>query len=286
MLRSSRNIVRRFRRSVAQRGLKNVIRNVWRRVTRGRRSNAALMVDGVQQTIIPGPQKHPFDEQFGVDTSGTVTWEELETGHAHDIYVTCYYGVAPSLFHGVIERWQSLAGKHSIADCTFIDLGSGKGRPVLLAAELPFKASIGVELNPALSDVLRQNIVLWEAAGKAKGSMAAICQDATEFVFPENPCVLYMFNPFTAQVLKKVIANIARVFAKRPGELEVLYLNAEFSSLFAEHPGFELRWEGRVFMSPEDAAFDLAHQLADQGEVYGESGSEFCSIWRWKGMPG
>jgi SAM-dependent methyltransferase len=285
MQKSPRAIVRGLRRSIAQRGLPNTIHTIWRRITR-KRSNAALAARDENAAKMHIPERHPFDEAFGVETSGEVSWRELETGHAHDLYTVNYYGVAPSLFHQSMMRWQSLGGKPSLSEYTFIDLGSGKGRPVLLAAEMPFKACIGVELNPGLSQISADNMALWKAANKARSPMTAICQDVTEFDFPSTPCLVFLFNPFSAQVLKKVIRNIARVFAARPGELDLIYINSEFSSVLAGHPGFELLWEERMDMSSEDAAFDLTHQLANAGEIYGQAGSEVCSAWRWRGMPG
>jgi predicted RNA methylase len=43
-------------------------------------------------------------------------------------------------------------------DFAFIDLGSGKGRTLLLAAEYPFERVIGVEYCPQLNEVARSNI--------------------------------------------------------------------------------------------------------------------------------
>src|SRR6266851_5188573 len=44
---------------------------------------------------------HPFDERFGVDTSGLVY--ELPSGHQHDPYNNGYFAVAPSVFHSVMQ---------------------------------------------------------------------------------------------------------------------------------------------------------------------------------------
>lgn len=283
MLKAPRNVFRRVRRSIAQRGVRNLARNVWSRVVGHHQNNAVAAAEIKEQVRIQGSQKHPFDEQFGVETSGVISWLELDTGHTHDLYTVNYYGIAPSLFRGVMTRWLSIAGKPSLSEYIFIDLGSGKGRAVLLAAELPFKACLGVEMNRSLSDISQHNMGVWMAANKAQSPMTAICQDAAEFVFPDTRCVVYLFNPFTAQLLKKVIANIAGAFANRPGELDVIYVNSEFASTLANHPGFGLLWEGQIELSEEDAAFDRAHQLASAATAHFPAGSEPCSIWRWRG---
>ena len=41
---------------------------------------------------------------------------------------------------------------------TFIDFGCGKGKVLLLAAELPFQRIIGIEFSPALARVAEENL--------------------------------------------------------------------------------------------------------------------------------
>src|ERR1700761_5530367 len=51
---------------------------------------------------------HPFDEQFGVDTSGLVY--ELPSGHPHDLYNNGYFAVAPSVFHSIMQALRDRLG--------------------------------------------------------------------------------------------------------------------------------------------------------------------------------
>src|ERR1700759_738904 len=68
---------------------------------------------------------HPFDERFGVDTSGLVY--ELSSGPPHDPYNNGYFAVAPSVFHSVMQALRDRLGLDYRRFC-FLDLGSGKGR--------------------------------------------------------------------------------------------------------------------------------------------------------------
>ncbi len=258
----------RARRSVAQRGLRNMLANVWRRVRTGDFKPP--------ETAVSRAGSHPFDEATGMDTAGLIHGTELATGHPHDIYSVTYYGTAPSLFISVVERW---GGQPQ--GTTFIDFGCGKGRVVLLASELGFSECVGVELNPGLAEIARANVAKWQ---RAKSPIRIVCGDATTFEFPTHRCVIYLFNPFTGKVLEKLLQHIADVFAQRPGELDLLYVNAEFSDVLKAHPGFELLWEMPVQMSPEDAAVDLLYMADETGKkAYGETGTEACSGWRWVG---
>jgi hypothetical protein len=70
-------------------------------------------------------------------------------------------------------------------------------------------------------------------------------------------------------------------FAKRPGTLDVLYVNAECAAVFDANPAFDRLWFGNVAMSAEDHAADLA-EIAQQRE-YGSTGDEECGIYRYVG---
>ena len=67
-----------------------------------------------------------------------------------------------------------------------MDIGAGMGRAMLLAAEMPFRAVIGVELNPTLVRIARRNLALWRKAGRARAPMRLVCGDAAEFAFPDG----------------------------------------------------------------------------------------------------
>lgn len=261
----------RMRRSVAQRGVWNMLGNLWRRVRAG---DYAGPVGELSRT-----GSHPFDEATGMDTAGLIHGAALATGHPHDVYSVAYYATSPSLFYAVMERWGG-----SAAGTTFIDFGCGKGRVVLLASEMGFAECVGVELNAGLAGVARANVARWP---RARSPVRIECGDAAGFEYPAGRCLVYLFNPFTGKVLEKVLDRIAAVFAARAGECELLYVNAEFREVLKGYAGFELIWEMPVRMSAEDAAVDLLYMADENGKkAYGEPGEEGCSGWRWVGVDG
>jgi SAM-dependent methyltransferase len=216
------------------------------------------------------PQVHPFDKRYGVDTSGLIGGGELRSGHHHDIFNTAYYGMAPSRFHPVMDRWLSDETHPAKANYSFIDLGCGKGRAVLMASEYGFRQVIGVELHPSLAKTAEKNEALWAAAGRAACPVRILCQDAAEFAFPDGACLLYLFHPFTAPVLSRVIERIDADFARHPRPLDVIYFNPQAGDLLENHGGFQRLWTGTIDMSEEDAAVDWV-----------ASPDDLCSIYRW-----
>jgi D-alanine-D-alanine ligase len=231
-----------------------------------------------------GFMRHPFDLEFGVQTSGLVSGRHLKAGHAHDRHNTAYYGVAPSIFRDVCERWRLSQPAFPPESYTFIDLGAGMGRGMLLAAEMPFREVIGVELSPALAAIAAKNLAIWTASGRARCPMRIHAQDATEFEFPGNPCVVFLFNPFSAAVLRRLIKRIERDFRDRPGQLDLLYVNHEQEKVLAVHPGFARIFSGDIYKSSEDEVADREILLNQPEGEYAASEYESCSIYRWTGQ--
>jgi SAM-dependent methyltransferase len=234
-------------------------------------------------TVRDGLVRHPFDLEFGVRTSGLVAGRNLKTGHRSDRHATAYYAVAPSVFQSLLVRWRRLKPVSPLDSYNFIDLGAGMGRAVLLAAEFPFRAVIGVEMHPALARIGRKNMAQWRTAGRARAPMRMVQCDAADFPLPTGPCVVFLFNPFGAPVLRRMLRSWSRQLGGREGQLDILYVNNEQDRVLATEPGFVRLFSGAVRRSPADTAADrniLTNQL--DGE-YAATAWEDCSIYRWMG---
>jgi predicted RNA methylase len=232
-----------------------------------------------------GFTRHPFDEKFGVRTSGLVAGRNLNSGHAHDRHNTAYYGVAPSVLQRLVRRWQRSGPAASMDATIFVDVGAGMGRAVLLASEMGFKAVVGVELHPTLAGIARKNLSAWRLAGPERATMRMVCGDAVEFKWPKGPCVAFLFNPFGAAVMKRLLKRLAKQFAGRAGELDILYVNNEQEWVLEGQKGFVRLFHGQVARSKADAIADY-RIMANQPEgEYASSNWEDCSIWRFVGPP-
>lgn len=165
---------------------------------------------------------------------------------------------------------------------TFIDFGAGMGRAVLLAAEYCFKAVIGVELHPALARIARGNMKLWRATGRAVAPMRMLCRDAAEYALPAGPCVAFLFNPFGAPVMRRLLRAWDSQLAAGSGPLDLLYVNNEQENVLRRQPGLERLFHGPVRRSHADAVADRRILRSQPGREYAAPGWEDCSIYRWK----
>jgi SAM-dependent methyltransferase len=227
--------------------------------------------------------RHPFDLEFGVRTSGLIAGRHLNAGHRHDRHVTAYYAIAPSVFKGILVRWRQCKPIAPIDAYTFIDLGAGMGRALLLAATYPFRAVVGVELHPTLARIARKNLALWRAAGRTHGPTRVHCRDAADFPLPSGPCLVFLFNPFDAPVMRRLLRRWKQTLAERAGPVDILYVNDEQKNVLACEPGFERLFRGQIRRSHEDAMTDRTILTQQPGGEYAAPGWEDCSIYRWKG---
>jgi SAM-dependent methyltransferase len=232
-----------------------------------------------------GFTRHPFDEKLGVRTSGLVAGRHLRSGHRHDRHATAYYGIAPSVFDALMRRWQRSLRVAPIEEFTFIDIGAGMGRAVLLAAQMPFRQVVGVELNPTLVRVARRNLSVWRTAGRARTPMKMVCADAVDFRLPAGPCLAFLFNPFGATVMRRILKAWKQRLAAQPRPLDLIYVNNEQESVLeieARGRSGALRlFLGPVRRSRADAIADHRILAAQPDGEYGSSNVEDCSIWRW-----
>jgi SAM-dependent methyltransferase len=212
---------------------------------------------------------HPYDQQFGVETSGLIFAEDLSTGKQEDLYNAGYFGVAPSVFRQIMNRLQLEYEKY-----TFLDLGSGKGRALLLASEYPFQAIAGVELSPRLHAIAQANITAYSGSGQRCRDVRSIEGDATKFEFPTGPLVVYLWNPFEAPVFTRVLANLESALTREWREIYIVYIQPDLDALLEASSAWRKLWRDEFPMSEEDYA---AHAFPARAEV--------CSAYR-SGFPG
>lgn len=228
-----------------------------------------------------GYTPHPFDLENGVQTSGIIPGRFLRTGHAHDRHSTAYFGVAPSVFRALLKRWLRTKPAAALERFTFVDVGAGMGRAMLLAAEYPFRRVEGIELNPLLAEIAQTNLATWQSGGRALGPMRITCADAVDFEIPKGPILVFLFNPFGPSMMRRLLKHLALAFARRPRQLDLLYVNNEQDHVIEGQPGFSRLFSGQIRRSRADAIADHKIMANQPDGEYAATNYEDCSIWRW-----
>ena len=232
----------------------------------------------------PEPVLHPFDQLHRTDTSGLIPGYVIAEGTNVQVSeLTAYYGVAPSILHGLLDIWLQRTAPQPIEQTVFLDVGAGKGRAMLLASQFPFLRVEGVELNADLAAIANANISLWhnDLQANALSPLTLHHADATTHPLPLEPTLAFLFHPFELPILRRFLRHVETSISNNPKPFDLLYVNAEHDSYLDHHPAFTRLWTGLVPMSPADHVADLA-AIAEQKE-YGSTGDELCAIYRYTG---
>jgi hypothetical protein len=129
--------------------------------------------------------------------------------------------------------------KIDFREFSFIDIGSGKGRVLLMASDYPFRRILGIELLPALHAVAEKNLSAYRSDLQQCFAVEAVCGDTREFVFPAEPLVVYMFNPLTEAGGNDVMGKLVLSLSQNPRGAYLLYRNPLFENVLARYPVFK-----------------------------------------------
>jgi SAM-dependent methyltransferase len=179
----------------------------------------------------------PFDREQGTETSRRTNLRRLGVLHPSVPYGVRYQPIDPWLFRRTLRALQAeiFPGEY-----TFVDLGCGKGRALILAAESGFREVVGIDLAPPLVDCAPRNL-----ARAAVQNARVACQSADAFQFPPGDLVVYLFNPFVGPVFRRTLQNLCRMSS---GNTFLVYINPVEIALLSGLTCFE-HWKSAAFFS-------------------------------------
>jgi hypothetical protein len=121
-----------------------------------------------------------------------------------------------------------------IEDCshyTFVDMGSGKGRMLFLAAEYSFRQIQGVEFAVELHNQAIANIHRYAGGRRRCTRIESVNLDVADYKFPADNLVVYFFNPFGHSVMETVLTRLDASIEEHPRDVIVVMLLPEFAYL-------------------------------------------------------
>ena len=176
----------------------------------------------------------------------------------------------PRKWIGLFTHWQQSLTQtpYALQDYALIDIGSGKGRVVMMSSEFPFSSILGVELNPALTTIAQANLPKWSATPHACTNLQVLNADALSLPIPESPTLLYLYNPFDEHVLQPFLDRLYAASQTRSAPIDLIYSRAEHAHLVEAVPGMALLWAGDVPLAPEDTAVDAFQTKQQDARIY------------------
>ena len=201
-------------------GLESVRRYGWQDL-------GPYLFEVVSRRVHRAERTESFDARFGTDTGEVVfPWQLPSLGAARSAEIHAYEGTSASLVREILSRLPVQTDQFA-----FVDLGSGKGRALLVASEFPFAEIVGVELSHELHLIAQENVRRFRPAHQRATTFCLSCMDATQYDFGTKPLVLFLYNPFGRDTLRQVLTNLDASLEAAPRQAFLVYLNPRFESL-------------------------------------------------------
>jgi predicted RNA methylase len=153
-----------------------------------------------------------WDRKYGVDTSGQIDLKDIEVVGPNKGGGYSSVSTSPSAYAFLSAFFPADWKKF-----TFVDVGCGKGRVLMLAALQGFDTIIGIEFAPLLCEIAKQNFTNF--SGRQPSKWSIVNADAATVDLPlDQPLLIYSFNPFSAEIWKQFIPVLlrAREISKHP----------------------------------------------------------------------
>jgi SAM-dependent methyltransferase len=194
---------------------------------------------------------HPFDKQYGIRTSGFLPGSVLrlpDPDKKNTAYIG-YLGVQPS----IIRRALNLLPHHNNA--TFLDLGCGKGRALMVASEFPFRSVIGVEISRELVRVAKKNAQVMGQNLPEQTPITVVNGNALDYALPEGNLIVFLYNPFGEYLIRGLLTKIETALLKKDSSIWVVYINPVWGHLFDTSPALSRIYAESVPYDPREIGF-------------------------------
>lgn len=182
---------------------------------------------------------HPFDSANGVDTSGFVAATACTADSELAAKIIPYGGSQPSIVRSALA---SLPEPERYA---FVDIGCGKGRPLVVASEFPFVRLVGVELAPQLAEIARANAAAVAARHPDRAAIEVQVGDATAVSAPAGRVVYFMYHAFNQALVTALVENIERQLQNGLQHAFFVYYNPVHGSVLDGSKHFA-RWSAQM----------------------------------------
>lgn len=171
-------------------------------------------------------QLKKFDSKYRIDTIGDVPIGELNVESDNKEHGEGYYSTPFS----IIDRYFS-ALPPDLSDYTFVDVGSGKGRILAYASQYNFKKIVGLEFSADLHTKCEENIRSMQRDSHRCNDIESVLTDATDYQFPDENLVIFMFNPFRGELIKSLLENLEKHQNRYSKKIFIGYYNPRYGYL-------------------------------------------------------
>jgi SAM-dependent methyltransferase len=110
------------------------------------------------------------------------------------------------------------------SDDVFLEVGSGMGRVVVLAArKYSFRRIIGVEISGDLHKIAERNVARNYHRLRCR-DVELVNADILDYQIPDDVSVVYLYNPFLGPIFQHFAEELQRSVSRRPRKVRIIYL--------------------------------------------------------------
>ena len=195
----------------------------------------------------------PFDLKYRTDTSGIIKPGCLDIPDDKVVHAVQYQTAIVDVFLDILNSLSI-----SYEEFLFVDMGSGKGRALLLASHYPFKGIIGVEFSENLHKIASSNISIYKDKLQQCHRIQSVCEDVTDFETPKEKIVFYLFNPFDDHVIRSILSNIEDSIRRHFRDIYFAYLKPVHRDVFDQATFLQIFKETNRYVIYKNKPFELS----------------------------
>lgn len=202
---------------------------------RGLGAEAARLINEFSRVPVALAAEYLFDLRRGIRTRGFVRNERDLAGISVGGDPHYYQPIGLPVLRRLVTTVPVEPEK-----TTFLDLGAGRGRAVILAAELGFGRVLGVELDGELAAEGAENVRRWRSGRRGRTSGAqevdVIQGDAAACPLPEGPLLIALFNSFGPTTLRLLLGHLCDGRRRVEDPVYFAYINPVHEQTLEEFP--------------------------------------------------
>ncbi|MCX5545270.1 class I SAM-dependent methyltransferase [Paraburkholderia sp. CNPSo 3076] len=191
-------------------------------------------------------RRHPIDLKYGTDTSGLVDSNALQRDAHLAVQLRPYMGSQPTIIRRALDTLGDITGY------TFMDIGCGKGRPMIVASEYPFSLALGYDISADLVRTANANAAVMARRFPQRPPIRALHANVADLKVPSGNVVVFLFNPFGPELMASLLEKLEAGLASGTVEhLFIVYDNPVCGEVFDDSRQLR-RWFAGVFPYDHD----------------------------------
>ena len=193
-----------------------------------------------------------FDKRYQLDTRSEVAIDDLDISQEDKQHADKYKPTRARYFRKIMAKLDLPR------EGVFVDVGCGKGRILLLAAEHGFDQVVGLEISPSLCEIAERNVAVFRENTPTASSIEVVCTNILDYQMDGSETVFFLYSPFDQPVTKTFLEMIRQSLNDHPRDLWLIIDEFRFPELLEDD---ELLKQSLVY-EYGSAIFHVYHHLS------------------------